>query len=258
MSSTGAGYDLGCNIYSPDGRVFQIEYAAKAVENSGALIGLKCKDGVVIGSEKLMPSRLLTENSGRRVHPVGLHAGIAFTGYAADGRPVVNSARAEVENYHDYYGVDMPPHTLSERMGHYFHAYTTYGGYRPFGLTLMVAAFDELEQEPFLHMIDPAGTQFRYHGAAAGKSKQAAKTEIEKLDLKNITCEEALKRISLIIHTIREEEKDKPFVLEAGWITKDTKWRFELVPKDVRDRAFEWGKAEHDKMEEDDDSEDED
>merc|ERR1712046_243562 len=142
---------------------------------------------------------------------------------------------------------------MGERLGHYFHAYTTYGGYRPFGLTTMVTAFDEMAQEPYLHMIDPAGNQFRFHGAAAGKSKQAAKTEIEKLDLKRLTCAEALKRISLIIHTIREEEKDKPFVLEAGWITEDTDWKFQLVPKNLRDEAFEWGKAEFDKMDDDDD-----
>ena len=63
MSSVGSGYDLGCNIYSPDGRVFQIEYAAKAVENSGVMIGLKCSDGVVIGVEKLIMSTLLKEES---------------------------------------------------------------------------------------------------------------------------------------------------------------------------------------------------
>lgn len=67
MSSVGSGYDLGCNIYSPDGRVFQIEYAAKAVENAGAMVALKCKDGVVVGVEKLVGSKLLKSGSVRLV-----------------------------------------------------------------------------------------------------------------------------------------------------------------------------------------------
>mmetsp|Transcript_4738 Transcript_4738/g.7142 ORF Transcript_4738/g.7142 Transcript_4738/m.7142 type:complete len:260 (-) Transcript_4738:27-806(-) len=259
MSSVGSGYDLGCNIYSPDGRVFQIDYAGKAVENSGAMIGLKCKDGVVIGVEKLVMSKLLVEGSGRRVHPIGTHAGIGFTGYVADGRAVVSAARAEVENYEDYYGVDMPPHVLSDRLGHYFHAYTTYGGYRPFGLCTVIAAFDQEKQEAFLHMVDPAGTHYRYHGCAVGKSKQAANTVIEQLDLSNMTCEEGLKQIAYIIHTIREEEKDKPFEFEAGWVCKDTNNKFELVPKDIRDAASAWGKKKVEEMEmEDDESDDED
>lgn len=258
MSSTGAGYDLGVNTYSPDGRIFQVEYAGKAVENGGALLGLKCKDGVVLGVEKLVLSALLVEGSGRRVHPVGKHAGIAYTGYAADGRAVVNSTRAEVENYDDYYGVDIPPHVLANRMGNFFHAYTTYGGYRPFGLATVVAAFDEVKQEAFLHMVEPSGTHYQYNGCAMGKARQAAKTEIEKINFANMPVAEGLKRIAFIIHTIREEDKDKPFEFEAGWISKDTNWEFELVPKNLRDEASAWGKKKVEEVQMQDDESDED
>ena len=164
--------DLGCHTYSPEGRIFQIEYAAKAVENSGSLIGIKCVDGVVLGVEKLVLNKLLVEGSGRRVHPVAEHAGIAFTGYAADGRPVVATARQECDNYEEYYGQVIPPHVLSDRMGHFFHAYTTYGGYRPFGINCVIAAFDAEKQEAFLHMVDPTGTQHRFRGCAAGKPRR--------------------------------------------------------------------------------------
>lgn len=221
-----------------------------------ALIGLKCKDGVVIGVEKLVLSKLLVEGSGRRVHPVGNHAGIAYTGYLADGRAVVSAARSEIDNYDDYYGIDMPPHVLADRMGHFFHAYTTYGGYRPFGLCTMIAAFDEHSQEAFLHMVEPSGVQYRYKGCAVGKSKQAAKTEIDKLDLSNMTVEEGLKWISFIINVIREDEKDKPFEFEAGWISKDTNWEFELVSKKTRDEASAWAKKKVEEMDDDDEDED--
>jgi len=66
MSSTGAGYDLGVNTYSPDGRVYQVDYALKASDNAGCAVGLKCKDGVVMGVEKIVKSKLLVEGSNRR------------------------------------------------------------------------------------------------------------------------------------------------------------------------------------------------
>ena len=71
MSSTGAGYDLSPTTFSPDGRIFQVEYATKAVENSGTAIGVRCTDGVVLGVEKLLASKLLVPGSNRRLHTVG-------------------------------------------------------------------------------------------------------------------------------------------------------------------------------------------
>jgi hypothetical protein len=76
MSSIGTGYDLSVTTFSPDGRVFQIEYATKAVDNSGTVVGIKCKDGVVLGVEKLIPSKMLLEGSNRRIHAVHKHAGM--------------------------------------------------------------------------------------------------------------------------------------------------------------------------------------
>mmetsp|Transcript_40904 Transcript_40904/g.130680 ORF Transcript_40904/g.130680 Transcript_40904/m.130680 type:complete len:82 (-) Transcript_40904:709-954(-) len=79
MSSIGTGYDLSATTFSPDGRVFQTEYATKAVDNSGTAIGVKCKDGVVLGVEKLVISKMLVEGSNRRIHTVDRHAGMVRT-----------------------------------------------------------------------------------------------------------------------------------------------------------------------------------
>jgi len=105
-------------------------------------------------------------------------------------------------------------------------------------------------------MVEPSGVQYRYKGCAVGKSKQAAKTEIDKLDLSNMTVEEGLKWISFIINVIREDEKDKPFEFEAGWISKDTNWEFELVSKKTRDEASAWAKKKVEEMDDDDEDED--
>lgn len=117
MSSTGAGYDLSVNTYSPDGRIFQLEYAFKAVEAAGCAIGLKCKDGVVVGVEKNVKSKLLKEGSNRRVFMVSPHAGIAFAGWDADGYPIASIAKDECDSYRDNYGVEIPPNVLADRLG---------------------------------------------------------------------------------------------------------------------------------------------
>jgi len=92
MSSIGTGYDQSTTTFSPDGRVFQIEYAAKAVENSGTAVGIRCKDGVVLGVEKQKLSKMLVPGSNRRIYTVDKCTGMAVSGMMADARQVRGSA----------------------------------------------------------------------------------------------------------------------------------------------------------------------
>jgi len=88
MTSIGTGYDLSASTYSPDGRIFQIEYAGKAVENSGTVIGLKVKDGIVLAVENLVHSKLLVPGANRRIQTIDPHIGLATAGFLADGRQI--------------------------------------------------------------------------------------------------------------------------------------------------------------------------
>ena len=99
MSSIGTGYDQSTTTYSPDGRVFQIEYAMKAVENSGTAVGIRCKDGVVMGVEKPKLSKMIVEGAGanRRIYSIDKHSGICLSGLMADARQVVTYARQEAD-----------------------------------------------------------------------------------------------------------------------------------------------------------------
>ncbi|XP_039021158.1 proteasome subunit alpha type-3-like [Hibiscus syriacus] len=99
MSRIGTGYDLSVTTFSPDGSIFQIEYAAKAVDNSGTVIGIKCKDGIVMGVEKLIASKMMLPGSNRRIHSVHHYSGMAVAGLAADGRQIVARAKSEATNY---------------------------------------------------------------------------------------------------------------------------------------------------------------
>lgn len=240
MSSIGTGYDLSAAQFSPDGRVFQIEYAMKAVENSSTAIAIRGKDGVVLGVEKLISSKLHELTSNRRIFTIDKHIGVAVAGLIADARQLIRVARIEASNYRFIYSQPIPLKTLVDRVSGYLHQYTVYGGLRPIGASMMFTSFGP--NGPELYMADPSGSYWGYHGCAIGKAKQAAKTEIEKLKMKEMTCTEIVKEVARIIHLVHDEVKDKSFELELSWVGEVTGGLHQSVPADVRAAAEEYAK----------------
>lgn len=200
-----------------------------------------------------------------------------------DGRHFVDRARDEARSWRDTFKAPIGTADLASRMGSYMQAYTLYQSVRPFGITAIVGGFDsELETPvdgevgrgpsvgaggkvegkkhggPFLYMIEPSGLYWGYYGAATGKGRQAAKAELEKLDLAagEITLEQAVKEAARIIYVAHDDNKDKEFELEMTWISDaagPTKGRHEEVPKALREEAERLAK----KALEGDDDEDE-
>lgn len=263
MASSGSGYDLSSSTFSPDGRIFQIEYASKAVENAGTALGIKCRDGVVLCVEKPLLNKMLLSNSSRRIHTVDTHSGVAITGFVSDGRQVVNRAREEASNYEETYGSKIPPTTLADRVAAYVHYFTLHGSLRPFGTAALIASYDPETKEHSLQMVEPSGVSYQYFGCAAGKGRQPAKTELEKLALNsantedNITVREGVKQLARIIHVLHEEGKDKPFELEMSWLCEESGWVHKGVPRDYIKECVEWAKKDIEDSEEVDDSDEE-
>lgn len=257
MSSTGSGYDLSSGTFSPDGRIFQVEYAKKAVDKSGTAIGIRCSDGVIMGVEKLLLSKMLVAGTNRRVYNIDSHIGMSLAGLSADGRQLANRAREEAHQYKSNYGVSIPPKILTQRMGQYVHYFTLYGSIRPFGASTIFIGYDQDLEEPYLGLVEPSGVSFAYRGCAIGKGQQSASTEIEKYRMFDMTCREGIKYLAKIMHILHDEVKDKPFELEMSWVCKESNWKHEFVPNTLRDEAQTWAKnaIEEDEMADDDDDE---
>ncbi|XP_067011517.1 proteasome subunit alpha type-3 [Anabrus simplex] len=249
MSSIGTGYDLSASQFSPDGRVFQVEYAHKAVENSGTVIGLRGKDGVVFAVEKLVTSKLYEPGANKRIFNIDTHVGMAVSGLISDARQIVETARTEASNYRAQYGSNIPLKYLNDRVSMYMHAYTLYSAVRPFGCSVILGSYQT--DEPVMYMIDPSGVSYGYYGCAVGKAKQAAKTEIEKLKLHDLNCKELVKEAARIIYLVHDELKDKQFELELSWVGAITNGIHERVPQTMFAEAEKSAKA---AMEEDSDS----
>lgn len=251
MSSIGTGYDLSASQFSPDGRVFQVEYAQKAVENSGTAIGLRGKDGIVFAVEKLVTSKLYEPGANKRIFTVDRHVGVAVAGLIADARQIVETARSEASTYRSDYHDAIPLQYLKNRVAMYMHAYTLYSSIRPFGCSVIMGAYEF--DGPQMYCIDPSGTSWGYYGCAIGKAKQAAKTEIEKLKLKDMTCQQLIKEAAKIIYVVHDEVKDKSFELELSWVGALTNGKHEFVPQKVFEEAEAYAK----KAVEENDSEEE-
>jgi len=236
MSATGAGYDLSVTTFSPDGRVFQVEYASKAVEKSGTAVGIRCVDGVVLGVEKLILSKMLVPGTSKRIHSIDYHCGLAMAGLSADAKQLVNRGRSEARGYREFYGHPIPGTVLNERISGFVHLYTLYWYLRPFGASVLLASFDD-DNGPKLHMIEPAGVSYSYFGCAIGKAKSAAKAELEKINFKTITCKEAVMEAARIIYKLHDDVKDKEFELEMSWVCEQSNRKHVPVPKELFDVA---------------------
>ncbi|KAH3757048.1 20S proteasome regulatory subunit alpha protein [Pelomyxa schiedti] len=236
MSSIGTGYDLSCTTFSPDGRVFQVEYATKAVDNSGTAIGLRVRDGVVLGVEKLILSKMLVEGSNRRVLTVDENIGVAFAGLSADARMLVKRCRTEASGYRDFYGSPIPTHVLSDRISGYVQAHTLYAHLRPFGCALLIAGYDA--KGPQLFAVEPSGLSWGFYGCAIGKGKQACKTEIEKLRLSAMTCREAIVEVARIIQLAHDDSKEKTYELDLSWVCDESNHMHQAVPAALKAEAI--------------------
>jgi 20S proteasome subunit alpha 7 len=272
MASSGSGYDLSTSTFSPDGRIFQVEYATKAVENAGTVIGIKAIDGVVLGVAKPILHKMVVPDTAsyKRIHSVDTHAGIAATGFIPDARVAVTRAIDEASYYEQQYAIKIPPKILADRIGDYMHYFTLHSSLRAFGASCVLAGYDADVQEHSLYMVEPNGAAYSYYGVAVGKGKQAAKTELEKLNLHKqedemdpqnaITSVKAVQHICKILMLLHQENKDtssKPLEMEISWICKDSKWKHVGVPRDIIASAKTWAQQQLADDEEDEDDEEE-
>lgn len=205
----------------------------------------------------------------RRLHSVGKHAGVGFTGFVSDARQLVNRAREEASNYKSTYGSHIPPSVLADRMAAYVHYFTLHGALRPFGANVIIGGYDPDLKKHELYMVEPSGVSYQYYGCAAGKGKQACKTEMEKLPLNytngnsdGITVNEAVKHLAkmvLMLYEDKEESKKEKLELEFSWICEESKFEHVSVPAEVVAEAKTLAEEEiAAAAEEEDDSEDDD
>lgn len=188
MFAPAFGYDRAITIFSPEGRLFQVEYAMEAVKKGATAVGVKCKEGVVLSVEKkLLP--LQEQNTVTKIFQIDEHVGAAIAGLTADARILIHYARVEAQvnrlNYDEPISVEL----LAKKISDIKQLYTQHAGVRPFGVSLLIAGIDD--KGPHLFMTDPSGTFWEFKAVAMGAGGQAAVEVLEKEYRDDMTLEEA-------------------------------------------------------------------
>ncbi len=170
-------YDRGITIFSPDGRLYQVEYAREAVKRGTASIGVRTPEGVVLAVDKRIRSPLMERDSVEKIHKADDHIGIASAGHVADARQLIDFARRRAQVNELRYGEPIAVETLTKEVTDYIQQYTQVGGARPFGVALIIAGI--ANGEPKLYETDPSGTPYEWKALAVGADRSDIREYLE-------------------------------------------------------------------------------
>lgn len=165
------GYDRAITVFSPDGRLYQVEYAREAVKRGTTAVGIKCQEGVVLIVDKRVSSRLLEASSIEKIFKIDEHIGVASSGLVGDARSLVDRARIECQINRVTYDEQMDVEALAKKLGDHMQTYTQFGGARPYGTALLIAGISDGEGRLF--ETDPSGTLLEYKATGIGIGRNA-------------------------------------------------------------------------------------
>ncbi len=185
------GYDRAITLFSPDGRLFQVEYAREAVRRGTTVMGIKTTEGVVLLGDKYISSPLIENKSIKKIHQIDDHIAIATAGLVADAKVLIDRARVEARINHSVYDEPIGVEILANKICEMIQAMTQYGGARPFGTALLIAGVDDTG----IHLFetDPSGALIEYKATAVGRGRDTVFDILEKEYSETLTIEDAIK-----------------------------------------------------------------
>ncbi len=194
-------YDRTIVVFSPDGRLLQVEYARQAVKRGTTAVGLVMKDGVVLGATKSSAPLSVTETY-KKIFEIDEHIGVVGSGILADARDLVEAARVKAQINRITYGEPISVQTLAKYLANHKHMATQYAGLRPFGVGLLIGGVDETGASLF--ETDPSGTILQWKAQAMGRGAEKAKRILKSRFRDGMSSKEGLK---LLVDALKAGEK---------------------------------------------------
>jgi len=184
------GYDRTSTMFSPDGRLLQVEYAKKTVKQGSSAIGIVCRDGVLLVADKRINEPLVVPASVEKVFQVDEHIGASASGILSDGRILIDRARLLAQQHRVTYDEPMDTASLVKDICDIKQQFTQFGGARPFGVSILFAG---VNSEPELFLTDPTGIYFQYKATAIGEAENEIKEVLNKEYKDTMDLNEGLK-----------------------------------------------------------------
>ena len=226
-------FEFSLTTFSPTGKLLQIEYALKAVAQGKAALGIRAKNGVVIATDKKIPTPLIEDSEHIKIQTLSDTSGAVYAGLGSDFRLLTGLARKEASDYYLVYHEHQPTKKLTRCVADVMQQYTQSGGVRPFGVSVLIAGYDD--EGPQLYQIDPSGVSLEWKATAIGKNYVNAKTFLEKRYSEDLDLEDA---IHVALLTLKEgfEGELTSENIEIGIIGDQTDKKFKvLTPEEVQD-----------------------
>jgi proteasome alpha subunit len=197
-------YDRGITIFSPDGRLYQVEYAREAVKRGTASIGVRTEGGVVLAVDKRIRSELMERTSVEKIHKADDHVGIASAGHVADARQLIDFARQQAQVNRLRFGEPIGVETLTKEVTDHIQQYTQVGGARPFGVALIIGGIED--GEPRLYETDPSGTPYEWKALAVGADRGELQDYLEENYVESMDLDGGIELALRALASVNDDE----------------------------------------------------
>ncbi|RHZ89369.1 hypothetical protein Glove_16g196 [Diversispora epigaea] len=184
-------YDSRTTIFSPEGRLYQVEYAMEAISHAGTALGILASDGIVIAAEKKVTSKLLEQSTtSEKIYLLNDNIICGVAGITADANILINYSRQAAQQYLIAYNEDIPVEQLVQRLSNLKQGYTQYGGLRPFGVSFIYAGYDSHFGFQLYHS-DPSGNYGGWKATCIGANNASAQSLLKQDYKDDISLKEA-------------------------------------------------------------------
>jgi proteasome alpha subunit len=213
------GYDMTPTMYSPDGRIYQVEYAIETVKRGTLAIGVSSKEGVIMAVEEKART-LQTSNITQKIFQVDYHIGVAAAGYIPDARVQVDGARFFSQGNRMTYDESVEVATVAKHLADQAHQFTQYGGVRPNGVSMIIAGIDQKGES--IYVTDPSGTYIQFSAVAIGAGADDVNAFLEKHYKEDLSLDDAA-ALAIASINLKAEAKDDVNNIKMAKITTSAK-----------------------------------
>ena len=213
-------YDRAITIFSPEGRLYQVEYALELVKRGAPIVGISSKEGVVLAANVTPESRLEDTKYFHKIYQLDEHVGAAIAGLMSDARVLIGQSRVYCQSNRLLYDEPVDIEILTRRIGDQSQVYTQHAGVRPFGVSMIIAGVDKTGSRVF--SADPSGSYRGYRATAVGRKSEEANKVLEEGYRQDLTLEEATKLAVEAVKTASDGEVDSK-ILKVAVVPVETR-----------------------------------